>query len=111
MPARPSGTAPRRRHREPPGAGGNPMHTARAMIMPARPGAEACRRVRRTDRRGFTLIELLAAIAIISVLISLLLPALAGAREEAKTVRCGAQLYSIGQGLTVCQNEYEGYFP
>ncbi len=61
--------------------------------------------------RAFTLIELLVVVAIIALLISILLPAMRGAREQAKRVKCGANLRSIGQAVASCEAENRGYGP
>ena len=47
-------------------------------------------------RIAFTLLELLVAIAIIALLISVLVPAIATARRRAQRLTCQTQLHQIG---------------
>ena len=63
------------------------------------------------ERTAFTLVELLIVIGIIAVLIGVLLPALGKAREAANTVRCSANMRSIGQGLATYLAMSKGTFP
>jgi prepilin-type N-terminal cleavage/methylation domain-containing protein/prepilin-type processing-associated H-X9-DG protein len=60
---------------------------------------------------GFTLIELLVVISIIALLISLLLPALAKAKEDAISVQCLSRVRTLGQLTIEYANSYEGFTP
>lgn len=56
------------------------------------------------------LIEVLVVVAIIALLVSILLPSLANAREQAKMTACAAHNSQIGKSLLYCYNETK-FFP
>ncbi len=61
--------------------------------------------------RAFTLVELLVVIAIIALLVGLLLPALAKAQRNAKTLKDKAQIREIHQASLGFANEAKGKLP
>ena len=62
-------------------------------------------------RRAFTLVELLVVIGIITILIGLLMPALARAREGARRTKCLANLRTLGQAMVMYANDSKGWLP
>ncbi|MHC4068138.1 MAG: type II secretion system protein [Planctomycetota bacterium] len=61
-------------------------------------------------RGGFTLVELLVVIAIIALLMSILMPALARTRKQAKTVVCQQNLHEWGYAFQLFAHDNDGKF-
>jgi len=69
-------------------------------------------RVRSTrSANGFTLVELLVVVGIIAVLISILLPSLAGARRAANTLNCESNLRQVGIAMLMYAQQNNGAIP
>jgi prepilin-type N-terminal cleavage/methylation domain-containing protein len=65
----------------------------------------------RENNRGFTLIELLVVIAIISILASMVMPALSSARERARRIDCLSNQRQLGLALIMYADDWEDRFP
>jgi prepilin-type N-terminal cleavage/methylation domain-containing protein/prepilin-type processing-associated H-X9-DG protein len=75
------------------------------MMIPRQPVA------RHRRFAGFSLVELLVVIGIIAVLIALLLPSLARAREQAKRTQCLSNLRQIGIAIHGYASDHKGRIP
>src|SRR5690349_15569992 len=65
----------------------------------------------RSSRAGFTLVELLVVIGIIALLISILLPSLNRAREQAYRVQCMSNERQILSAVLLYANQWKGMLP
>jgi len=57
--------------------------------------------------RGFTLVEMLVVVSIVAMLVSLLVPSLRAAREQAKLVKCQSNMRQINVALLTYLTEYD----
>src|SRR4051794_15180265 len=73
------------------------------MARPVRPARPA--------RPAFTLVELLVVIGIIALLISVLLPALNGARRSANLVKCQSNMRQIGVAMQLYAGQFNDRLP
>jgi prepilin-type N-terminal cleavage/methylation domain-containing protein/prepilin-type processing-associated H-X9-DG protein len=67
--------------------------------------------VKKKNKSGFTLIELLVVISIIALLVSILLPALSGARDQAKSAVCKVHLSGSGKAAMMYSMDYKDSLP
>lgn len=72
---------------------------------------KSVRHVKQAAIGGFTLVELLVVIGIISLLVSILLPALNKARQQANLIYCQSNMKQIGQMLQIYRTESNGFYP
>jgi len=69
------------------------------------------KRIHQNGGRGFTLIELLVVIAIIAILVALLLPALARAKEKGRQTACIDSVRQLTFAVIMYANEHDDLLP
>lgn len=62
-------------------------------------------------RRGFTLVELLVVMALIVLVLSLVIPAVGRARDQANVMTCRANLRSLVLGCLLYAGEHDSFLP
>ena len=83
--------------------------TGQPMQQPMRSLAQ--QQMRPAGRLGISLVELLVTLAIISMLIALLMPAISNAREAARNAQCKSQLHQQSMALAGYRMDNKRMFP
>src|SRR5512133_2924964 len=65
----------------------------------------------RHEARAFTLIEVLVVVAIIALLVSILIPSLTRAREQAKKTLCASNMHQVTVALLSYAQSHKGRLP
>ncbi|HEX5323127.1 MAG TPA: type II secretion system protein, partial [Capsulimonadaceae bacterium] len=63
---------------------------------------------RLTKGLGFTLVEILVVAGVIAILLAILLPVFAHAREKARQSTCAGNLKQIGLAISMYSQDYDG---
>ena len=67
--------------------------------------------LRKAVSKGFTLIELLVVVSIIALLVSILLPSLNKARQQAQKVKCIVHVRGVGMALFMYAQDNDERYP
>lgn len=81
-----------------------------AAVIPSRLAVRSERPATPSGRTAFTLIELLVVISLLALLVSILLPSLARAKELGKKAVCQNNVRSLQIGNELYQAEHEGFY-